>query len=285
MPQQYKIRQMTREELDITVDWAAAEGWNPGLHDAEVFWRTDPDGFIAMEIDGKMVGSGAIVSYNSEFGFMGFFIVKPEYRGKGLGTKLWYYRRDILLSRLKKGATIGMDGVFDMQKFYAKGGFKFSHRNLRMEGVINSSGQNNLVEKITKDDFARVNEFDKKYFGYERETFLKGWLNLKDSAALKYEEDSILQGYGVIRKCRKGFKIGPLFAENYMAAEELFKSLSAFAKGDIIYLDVPEINKDAMKLASAYGMKECFGTARMYHGLAPNLPYNQIFGVTTFELG
>jgi hypothetical protein len=35
------IRPMKRQELDTLLDWAAQEGWNPGLHDAEIFWHTD----------------------------------------------------------------------------------------------------------------------------------------------------------------------------------------------------------------------------------------------------
>ena len=34
------IRNMTRPEVDELVGWAAREGWNPGLHDAELFWST-----------------------------------------------------------------------------------------------------------------------------------------------------------------------------------------------------------------------------------------------------
>ena len=71
-------RNMTRAEVDELVGWAAAEGWNPGLHDAEVFWATDPAAFIAAEFDGEFIGGGAITSYNGEFGFMGFFIVRPD---------------------------------------------------------------------------------------------------------------------------------------------------------------------------------------------------------------
>ncbi|HLA33082.1 MAG TPA: GNAT family N-acetyltransferase, partial [Pseudomonas sp.] len=29
---------MTRAEVDLAIDWAAAEGWNPGLHDADCFY-------------------------------------------------------------------------------------------------------------------------------------------------------------------------------------------------------------------------------------------------------
>ncbi|MBK1702153.1 GNAT family N-acetyltransferase, partial [Thiococcus pfennigii] len=74
------IRAMTRAELDTLVDWAAAEGWNPGLHDASIFWDTDPDGFIAADFGGELIGGGSIVAYDRRFGFMGFFIVRPDHR-------------------------------------------------------------------------------------------------------------------------------------------------------------------------------------------------------------
>lgn len=279
------IRNMTRNELDKAVSWAAKEGWNPGLHDADVFWNTDPDGFISLEKNGEMIGSGSVVSYDGNFGFMGFFIVKPEYRGQGLGTKLWFYRRDRLLSRLKKGASIGMDGVFAMQSFYAKGGFQFSHRDLRFEVVAKKEDYDENVKGIETADFEQIHEVDKKCFGFDRKIFLQGWLNVPESKAFKYINGSNLMGFGVIRKCQKGFKIGPLFAQNFETAHELFKAMSSFADGDLIYLDVPEINKEGMKLAKNYNMKECFGCARMYYGNTPKLPYERIFGVTTFELG
>jgi len=281
----YKIRQATRKELDTVVEWAAKEGWNPGLHDADVFWKTDPKGFVALIKDGEMIGSGSIVSYGGDFGFMGFFIIKPKYRGKGIGTKLWFWRRDKLLSRLKKGAAIGMDGVFDMQPFYTKGGFKFSHRDLRMEGKAKKENYSDKVQEVKSKDLASISKFDIKFFGFNRKVFLKGWLTMPDSTALKYVDRSKIRGYGVVRKCRQGYKIGPLFAENYKIALETFKGLSSKVSGKTIYLDVPEVNEDAMKLAKTYKMKECFGCAKMYYNKAPKLPYNQIFGVTTFELG
>lgn len=130
----YKIRQATRKELDIAVKWAAKEGWNPGLHDAGVFWKTDPKGFYVLEKNGEMIGSVSGVSYSGNYGFGGFFIIKPKYRNQRLGTELAQYFLKKLSFRLKKSAAIGIDGVFNMQKVYSKWGFKFSHRNLRMEG-------------------------------------------------------------------------------------------------------------------------------------------------------
>ena len=111
------FRKLTFPEFETLVDWAAKEGWNPGLHDAELFYKTDPEGFYGYFEQNTMVGGGSIVSYNGELGFMGFFIVHPEYRAKGIGNGLWLLRRDMLLKRLQPTAAIGMDGVVSMQPF------------------------------------------------------------------------------------------------------------------------------------------------------------------------
>lgn len=62
------IRSMRRFELDILISRASREGWNPGQHDADIFWNTDPDGFIAAELDGELIGSGSIVADQRQFG-------------------------------------------------------------------------------------------------------------------------------------------------------------------------------------------------------------------------
>ena len=279
------IRAMTRAELDLLVDWAANEGWNPGTNDARIFWDTDPEGFVAAEMAGELIGGGSIVSYDSRFGFMGFFIVRPEHRGRGLGTRLWLRRRDLLLSRLQPHAAIGMDGVFDMQAFYARGGFVFSHRDLRFEGV---GAAGTLAKEIVDLDavpFSDVLGYDAAHFPAPRERFLKAWITQRGSRALGALKDGVLRGYGVVRPCRRGFKIGPLFADDGETAEALYRGLADFASGEPLFLDVPENNAEAMALARREGLREVFGCARMYHGPLPSLPQAEIFGVTTFELG
>ena len=128
-----KFKKLDFDGLKMLVEWAKEEGWNPGVYDADVFWSTDPDGFYGCFYGENLIAGGSIVSYNGEFGFMGFFIVKPQYRSLGIGRKLWFKRRDTLLKRLNKGASIGMDGVVAMQPFYQKGGFKIAFRDERYE--------------------------------------------------------------------------------------------------------------------------------------------------------
>ncbi|AGA91158.1 acetyltransferase (GNAT) family protein [Thioflavicoccus mobilis 8321] len=279
------VRAMTRAELDTLVDWAAAEGWNPGLNDAQIFWDTDPDGFIAAELGGELIGGGSIVAYEGRFGFMGFFIVRPEHRSRGLGRQLWYARRDRLIARLRAPAVIGMDGVFAMQAFYARGGFVLSHRDLRFEGVGVAAALDERLVDLAEVPIAEVARYDAAHFPAPRADFLAAWIAQPGGRALGVVHDGALRGYGVIRRCRRGFKIGPLFAADGEMAEALFRGLADQAAGEPLFLDLPENNPAALALTERHGLREVFGCARMYYGPPPALPDGEIYGVTTFELG
>jgi hypothetical protein len=90
----------------------------------------------------------------------------------------------------------------------------------------------------------------------------------------------------MLRVCRLGFKIGPLFADNPAIAKALFLALkSSVPEGAPIFFDPPEVNRAAIELAKENEMKIVFETARMYTSAFPQLPLERIFGVTTFELG
>ncbi|KDE55323.1 hypothetical protein [Methanoculleus sp. MH98A] len=98
-------------------------------------------------------------------------------------------------------------------------------------------------------------------------------------------EDGKFAGYGVIRRCRSGYKIGSLFAETPEIAEEIFIALSSQVTGEPVYLDTPEPNTAAVALARRHGMSPVFETGRIYTKAIPDLPIREIFGVTSFELG
>lgn len=290
MPDSLHIRPMIRNEVDQLVAWAAAEGWNPGNHDAELFWQTDPEAFIAADLHGEMIGGGAITAYGCEFGFMGFFIVRPEFRGRGLGNRIWHARRERLLGRLQPGATIGMDGVFAMQPYYARGGFVFSHRNLRFRAEIPThpetvKPENGQILPLSRVPLEQVLAYDRGCFPATRRSFLSGWIAQPDALSLGCLDDDQLLGYGVVRRCGEGCKVGPLFANDGQTATALYTQLSEFAAGDALFLDAPENNPAAMALVKQYTMKEVFGCARMYLGPPPKIAHQRVFGISTFELG
>lgn len=282
-----QIRKMTETEEQTLLEWAAAEGWNPGLNDAACFWNLDPDGFLAMERNGEMVGGGAVIRHNDNFGFMGLFIVHPDHRGQQLGRQLWMARRDHLLSRLKPDGTIGLDGVDAMVSFYEQGGFRAVTRHRRFElttaGAFTETASE--VTELHHVDFDEVRRADLGCFPGDRSSFLKSWVEQPGAVSLGFRDAAGLRGYGVMRPCLSGWKIGPLFAADFSVANGLFQAFCRQTNGQPVYLDAPDNNPDALRLCGTHGMAEVFGCTRMYLGRAPDLAHERIYGVTTLEVG
>jgi hypothetical protein len=89
----------------------------------------------------------------------------------------------------------------------------------------------------------------------------------------------------VIRPCRTGCKIAPLFADDERAAEALFAALCNQGLGGPVYMDIPEPNRAGMALADRHAMTPDFECARMYLRGDPGLPLDRIYGITAFETG
>lgn len=277
------IRHMNRPDLDLAIDWAAGEGWNPGLNDAECFYHSDRQGFFIGELAGKPIGSISAVSYDDHFGFIGFYIVKPEYRGQDYGIQLWETAMNYLKDRV-----VGLDGVLAQQENYQKSGFVTAYRNIRFEGISGYSHGENIQEMLELSELplAQILAYDSRLFPAPRTEFIQRWINQPDGAALGCLNSGKLNGYGVIRACRTGYKIGPLFADGYQIAEAIFKALvSRISPGAPFFLDVPELNAAATYLARQHRMQKVFETARMYRGEPPQIELKRIYGVSSFELG
>ena len=270
--QQVTIESMTLKEVDIAIEWAQKEGWNPGIHDADCFYHADPNGFYAAKVDGEIVGTASIVKYSELFAFEGLYIVRPDFRGKGIGLEIQHF-----VECKCNGINLGLDGVVSMQKKYEKDGFLFAHNNTRYAGIAHGERSNRCLT-IRNDVFDEVATFDSK--------FLERWLFQKDANAftVREEKSNNISGYGVIRKCFKGHKIGPLFANNEATAE-LLKSLSSTVSGEKVFLDVSEPNTAGIQLAKRSKMQPVFSTVRMYTKTAPVLPLDKIYGIASFELG
>jgi len=276
------IERMTASDMDLALEWAAAEGWNPGLHDAPCFHRTDPDGFFIARLAGEPVGVVSAVAYDDTFGFAGFYIVREEFRGQGIGRAL----AARALERLG-GRIVGLDGVLEQQENYRRNlGARLAYRNLRyrLDARPAQDGGPGLVP-VSRIPFEQTADYDARCFPVRRDRFLGLWLSMPQAVALASVVDGRLTGYGMVRACRTGWKIGPLFADDPETAHRIFCALCSRAGTGPLFLDVPEINPGAVALAETHGMTRVFETARMYTKGEPAFDLWRVFGVTSFELG
>lgn len=274
------IRTLARDEVETLVDWAAAEGWNPGLGDAVAFQAADPEGFIGAFVGGEMVAGISAVAYGDDFGFIGLYICRPDRRGEGHGKAVW----DAGMARLGN-RTIGLDGVVEQQANYRSMGFAPVYRTIRFVGASDvAAAADSEVRAIGPELIADILAYDGRFFPGPRRLFLENWLR-PPHMALAIVKDGALEGYGVARRCQDGCKIGPLFSNGLDAASRLFAALANASGSGNIHLDVPETSGDfAVRLTSA-GFQPGFETARMYKGRAPQLAQSGVFAITTLELG
>ncbi len=277
-----RIAPMTPQDLDRALDWAAAEGWNPGLDDAAAFRAADPQGLLMGWLEAEPVAAVAAVWHSDTFGFLGLYLCDARFRGRGFGFALWQAGLAHLGAR-----TVGLDGVVAQQANYARSGFALSRRTLRFGGVLEAAPAAGIVP-MRRAHLPALLARDRASSGVDRAAYLTAWFTDTPSRrTLVLERDGEIEGYGTIRACRTGAKVGPLHTADPRDAQRLLGVLAgrvpAAAAGLVI--DVPEPNNVALALMRDLGLKPVFETARMYRGPAPEEDHGSVFGEVTLELG
>jgi hypothetical protein len=270
---------MRADEVALAVDWAAAEGWNPGLADASCFAAAAPDGFLLGEMTGMPAATLSVVNYDEHFSFLGFYIVRPDLRGRGLGLRIW----EAGMARAGSRA-IGLDGVLAQQNKYRRSGFEFAYKNIRYAGSLAPLDTGSATVSLGEVPFELIANDDATTFPASRRRFLRTWITAPGHVGRALIRHGRLAAWGVIRPCRKGRKVGPLIADDRAAAATVLAALVGLTGGQI-FLDVPQPNGAAVALATEHGLAPVFETARMYLGSILSVALERVYGVTTFELG
>src|SRR5215217_6872537 len=188
----FTIRTMRPDEIAIAVDWAAAEGWNPGLADAACFASADPEGFLIGELDGKPAATVSCVNYGASFAFLGFYIVREDLRGRGYGLRIWNAAIAHAGPRV-----IGLDGVVAQQQNYRKSGFALAYANVRYGGTIVATDTPQAgVIALTEVPLAIVVAYDATVFPAPRPAFLRGWIGAPGHVGRALVRDGGLAGWG-----------------------------------------------------------------------------------------
>ncbi|MEV7723221.1 GNAT family N-acetyltransferase [Streptomyces sp. NPDC087917] len=277
----FEIAGASATDMELMRTWAEEEGWNPGHGDRFAFAVADPGGFLVGRRDGEPVACVSAVRYGSGFGFIGFYIVRPDLRGRGYGMRLWN-----AATRRLDGRLTGLDGVVEQQGNYRRSGFRSAWTNMRYEGVpqAGDDGAVRIVDAASL-PFAMLAAYDRRFFPEARDAFLAAWTSLPDRTALAAVRDGRIEGLGVVRPCVGAARIGPLYAATPQVAAALTRRLAEHAPDGAVSLDVPDANPAAVTLAQELGLTPAFETARMYTGAPPELDLAALYAVTSLELG
>ena len=196
------IRALGRDEFGFCFELAKGEGWNSGRYDAAPFFAADPEGFlVAHDDEGTKLGCISAVRYET-FGFIGLFIVRPEFRGKGIGSELF-----AAALRHLDGLPVGLDAVATEEERYARRGFARAYTTLRFTNS-EREGRDRFASGIAIEKLRVLDDdvvaYDRECFGSTRAAFLQAWVAQPDVVALLARSMSTRQilGYGVGREAR-----------------------------------------------------------------------------------
>lgn len=260
------------------LDWAAEEGWNPGLDDAAAFHAADPEGFFVAELDGQPVAAICVVNHSDSFAFLGLYLCRPECRGRGIGFTLWTAALSHAGAR-----TVGLDGVAAQEANYARSGFVLADRTRRLSGLLQAGAPE--LPLAGPSDVAPLARLDRAATGIARDRFLRAWLAERPTRKTVVLRDARgIAGFATIRRCRDGAKIGPIVAPDADAALHLAHQAVAALGETSVIIDVPDTCADFGAMLRSRGFTEGFATARMYRGPDPSGD-GTLHAVATLELG
>lgn len=271
---------MDREGVRLALEWAQAEGWQPGLGDSIPFHAADPEGFFRSRVDERTVATMSVVRGSDSLAFVGLYIVEPGHRGIGIGKALW----EDVLARYE-GFTLGLDAVPAQVSAYESAGFIASHVNARYSSDDLPTPDGRIEVMPAADlDFDAVVAYDGRHFFGPRPDFLRYWIAGEGRDAVVTTRDGEITGFAASRRADTGHRIGPVFADDPDIARSLILELASRVSGPV-GIDLPEVNLAGIELVGSLGMERAFETTRMYRGFAPPLPLDRIYGITTIELG
>jgi GNAT superfamily N-acetyltransferase len=269
------------KDVETALIWAAQEGWNPGLQDAQAFLAADPNGFFVARVADEIIAAISVVNHNDTMAFLGLYLCKPEFRGKGVGFALW---RHALHHAGKR--CVGLDGVAEQEPNYAKSGFVRTGATTRLQGKAPRGATNGTRAFEAARDFAAIVALDQCANGYDRPRFLAEWVSehYPTRKTVVYRRNGEVSGFATIRLCQQGAKAGPVTAPDTTTALILLSAAAASLDVADVTLDLPSSATAFRKALEGRGFVETFETARMYCGAVPQSSPSSM-AIATMELG
>ena len=181
-----------------------------------------------------------------------FYITKPIYQGRGIGTQVWKAAIRSLGNR-----NICLNSNFGKEAMYASGGFKYStYRTYGYLAVPNYASVNSLPEDESVQivdgqtvPFEQLNAFDRTVCPVERKEFLQQWISPSRSQTFVALNKGTVCGYACRWQAGNGFRVMPLYANDPVIAKMLWKAVIGSAPiGTQFEVGCPIENSDGLQL-------------------------------------
>jgi len=279
-----RLRGFLPEDAAFIRSLVMDQGWNAGTHDVATFTQTDNDAWIVAEIAERPVGIVLATRWNESQGWIGLYLVHPDFRGRGIGLALFQEA----LARLAPGS-VGLDGDARQQANYRRSGFVDVHANTRWRfpaRLLRTGADTAEVVDARELPVEPLVDLDARAVGSPRPSLLRAWLAQPEARHVALRRDGDIAGLATARPARQGWKIGPLYAPDASGAVALLAAVARDVHPDeACWLDTPNPNAAATALMEEIGATGSPTSGRMIRGPAPAGDTSIMFGLLAHEVG
>jgi GNAT superfamily N-acetyltransferase len=286
---EFEIRGMQLNDLEHALRLSTQAGWNQNAQDWRRIYYLCGNSCFAGKVDGQLVATGALVSYENKCGWIGVMLVDEKYRKRGYGSAL--------LSRLVQAADemelewVGLDATDMGEPLYRKRGFRpvggvdrwrlqKPHRPIAIAG-IREFDSNYDEETVRKLDWAAS--------GMERRELLHHLYQdarRNEGSFIVCDQNGLL-GFGCARPRRNGPQIGPVVAASPDIAAAIVSALlerTNPSEQSPVLIDVPRGSGIGSWLIGQ-GFEVTRRLTRMARGYTEGGNPKLLFAIAGFEYG
>lgn len=285
------LKDLVPGDIPSAMELSTVAGWNQTPEDWSRILRLSSRGCRCIEVEAQVIATTTLLAYGTDLAWIGMVLTRPEYRRKGLATRLM---EDAIATADRDGIpTLKLDATEEGRPLYESLGFIVESGIERWEwqGMKSAGNQDTL----TADPFStqecqwgdaipsHLFALDVEAFGVSREQVLKE-LSLLGG-------NSSANGYVLSRPGRVARSLGPCIATSEEEARRLIATHfdeHKFAIGtseNRWYWDLLPSNAAAVRCATALGFTRRRVLWRMRRGKPIQNNDAMVFATAGFELG
>jgi GNAT superfamily N-acetyltransferase len=264
-----EMRMMTKADIPGGMRLKDLAGWNQTSADWMRFLEASPEGSFVAELDGAVRGTAATINYQGRFAWVGMVLVDPEYRGRGVGTKLLEkcikYLDSIRMPCIKLDATpLG-------KPLYEKLGFETEYEIERW--TLNRTSED-LTQQAATDTseempallLEHVLKADREAFGADRSDLLR---SINSEAPVFTDgvwNAGGMEGYAFGRNGSFADHLGPWIAKDAETAGRMLEGFLSRSASATVVTDCVKANPFVKGLLETYGFEYARPLTRMFRG-------------------
>ena len=257
-----KLRTMTTDDIPAGMRLKDLAGWNQTPADWRCFLESSPSGCFAAEVEGKVVGTAATIVYEQRFAWIGMVLVDPEFRGRGIGTRL-LERTIEHLDAIGIG-TMKLDATPAGRPIYQKLGFKDEHEIERW--LLKRPVPEAVTAPKPHPVSDAVLQLDREIFGADRGSLLRALAAENPDFVLGMERNGEIAGYTFGRRGTLADHLGPWMARDENTAAVLLDEFLGRSTRETVFVDGLRDRRFVSDMLLARGFKVSRPLTRMVRG-------------------